>query len=575
MNRLASSRLLSLLPLLAACAMPVGEGDASSDAVRAAEQPLSAAERRERAALIRDLFAEQGITQGWLAAGLADAETMMTHCRYGETGYWERAGCSGPESAECGGPVLAGGGDGPCSLREGGLGMFQFDAGDFDETLAREGRGILSLEGNIRSAVRFVVDMVERSTYIPGVRSRADAIRWLNGVEGPDDPDFEAWVQTVTHYYNGCRPGRCSVYASRYDHYATNARNMWSEMGGAAFWTEAPVGAVDEDGLDPRVPPAEPMGPTVSDALGEHRGGCTTAGFATLSRQLAEHQGCLFPDHALVEVRHPNVRVASERVHLFFEAETAAALQRAAEEVPLTVTSGFRTVADQYALARRGGCPAVARPGSSWHQSGRAVDVANYGEARAAMERAGFRWYGAGDPVHFTGPGSDRRSRSVLAFQNLWNLNHPEDPIAEDGLWGPDTEARLRRAPMGGFPRTGCGCTPHCEGGVAVDASCGRMDCGGVTCVEEGGAARCAEVPTEAPGCDGLTTCLEHFGGLACFDEHEEVLACGHHGGGVACFDACGGAPDVCPEALACWRGGGGGACFRPERCGLEEAPEP
>ena len=67
MNRLASSRLLSLLPLLAACAMPVGEGDASSDAVRAAEQPLSAAERRERAALIRDLFAEQGITQGWLA----------------------------------------------------------------------------------------------------------------------------------------------------------------------------------------------------------------------------------------------------------------------------------------------------------------------------------------------------------------------------------------------------------------------------------------------------------------------------------------------------------------------------
>jgi hypothetical protein len=41
---------------------------------------------------------------------------------------------------------------------------------------------------------------------------------------------------------------------------------------------------------------------------------------------------------------------------------------------------------------------------------------------------------------------------SVLAFQRLWNRNHPEDPIAEDGRYGPQTEARLRSAPAEGFP---------------------------------------------------------------------------------------------------------------------------
>jgi hypothetical protein len=40
---------------------------------------------------------------------------------------------------------------------------------------------------------------------------------------------------------------------------------------------------------------------------------------------------------------------------------------------------------------------------------------------------------------------------SVLAFQRLWNLNRPEDPIDEDGIYGPQTEARLEASPIAGF----------------------------------------------------------------------------------------------------------------------------
>jgi hypothetical protein len=45
----------------------------------------------------------------------------------------------------------------------------------------------------------------------------------------------------------------------------------------------------------------------------------------------------------------------------------------------------------------------------------------------------------------------DLEGLSVLAFQRLWNRNHEGDRIAEDGDYGPQTEARLRMSPTGGF----------------------------------------------------------------------------------------------------------------------------
>lgn len=78
-----------------------------------------------------------------------------------------------PNSTSCGGgPVIAGASDGPCSAQQGGLGMFQFDGGNFTQTLARDGRDILlTLDGNIRHAVDFVVNIVNQE--VDGVDNRA------------------------------------------------------------------------------------------------------------------------------------------------------------------------------------------------------------------------------------------------------------------------------------------------------------------------------------------------------------------------------------------------------------------
>jgi hypothetical protein len=54
--------------------------------------------------------------------------------------------------------------------------------------------------------------------------------------------------------------------------------------------------------------------------------------------------------------------------------------------------------------------------------------------------------------VHFDHLASpDIRGADVLAFQRLWNRNAPDDPITEDGSYGPMTEARVMRAPAEGF----------------------------------------------------------------------------------------------------------------------------
>ena len=97
------------------------------------------AARRTRSEAIRDAAASRGMTTGVLLAGIAQVETGLSHC-------WSEAtwACQGPNSPSCGGgPVIAGAADGPCSLQEGGLGMFQFDGGTFDlETRRAEPRSL-------------------------------------------------------------------------------------------------------------------------------------------------------------------------------------------------------------------------------------------------------------------------------------------------------------------------------------------------------------------------------------------------------------------------------------------------
>jgi hypothetical protein len=148
------------------CAVPATDDTDDPDGVADTTSELSAAARRTRAGAIRDVAARSGVTNGALLAGVAQVETGLAHC-------WSEAtwNCKGPQSSFCGGPVVAGSFDGACSAQQGGLGMFQFDGGTYAQTLARDGAGILDLDGNISHAVDFLANIVIRD--VSGVNTRA------------------------------------------------------------------------------------------------------------------------------------------------------------------------------------------------------------------------------------------------------------------------------------------------------------------------------------------------------------------------------------------------------------------
>jgi len=219
--------LASILVSLQACAPPCIDPEPM---VRGQLTQLSLDERQEVSERIRAVIAERGITNPLLFAGIASAETHMAHC-------WRDAtwACQGPPSEDCdGGPVIAGAGDGPCEERRGGLGMFQFDAGTYDDTLAREGIRILSLDGSIEAAVDFVLDMVQRSVYVAAVFNEEDAIAWINQLR-PYDSDYDSWIQTVVRYYNGCNPERCGAWEDKIQNYDAHLIARYEELGDA-FW---------------------------------------------------------------------------------------------------------------------------------------------------------------------------------------------------------------------------------------------------------------------------------------------------------------------------------------------------
>lgn len=225
------SALLLAATALAACS----PSDSVSPEIGERRSSLTATERLERAEGIRDAAALAGLHNGLLLAGIAEAETGLAHC-------WSEAtwACQGPNSVDCnGGPLISGAADGPCDILQGGLGMFQFDAGTHSETLDREGDRILTIEGSTLAAIDFVANMVIQSRYLENIETRADAIAWMNTVR-PWNAGWDLWIKTVTHYYNGCNPDWCSVYDDRYDGYSAAGVRMLTQMGAETWFTRTP-----------------------------------------------------------------------------------------------------------------------------------------------------------------------------------------------------------------------------------------------------------------------------------------------------------------------------------------------
>jgi len=189
---------------------------------------------------------------------------------------------------------------------------------------------------------------------------------------------------------------------------------------------------------------------------------CTTASVDGLSRQIIAQARCIKPNAFVPLPSRPNLVIASQ-VFPYLELEARDRLLKALDAKPkvkMTINSALRTVAQQYLVWRwsatkRCGVPLATPPGRSNHEIGIALDIAEAGTWRPALEAQQFKWLGASDRVHFDYKGGGAppsgTATDVLAFQKLWNRNHPTDKINEDGRYSPAVEQRLRQAPPDGF----------------------------------------------------------------------------------------------------------------------------
>jgi len=187
---------------------------------------------------------------------------------------------------------------------------------------------------------------------------------------------------------------------------------------------------------------------------------CSTAVVLELSRQIAGEVGCMAPGQLVSFAEGNGIEFAGAAVLPYLSEVARADLLDAVAAGggrPLQLTSVYRTVAQQYLLYRwyqlgRCGIAVAATPGTSNHESGRAIDVSNHAAWIADLGATGWAHDVPGDDVHFDHARSpDLRGTDVLAFQRLWNRNHASTPIDEDGAYGPMTAMALARAPAEGF----------------------------------------------------------------------------------------------------------------------------
>ncbi len=226
----------------------------------------------------------------------------------------------------------------------------------------------------------------------------------------------------------------------------------------------APLGPDEEapftapDGMSAMMPAA---GTKVGDLVGSTL--CTTTVVLGLAQQIADRMACA-PSSGFVHFSADAELIFVGTAILPYLDQAGLADLRAAAHAAgsIHITSIFRTVPQQYLLyqwklAGRCGIAAAATPGKSNHESGRAVDAQDWSARTAVLGTHGWAHDVPGDDVHFDHTASpDQRGLDVFAFQQLWNENHPEDPIDEDGVYGPQTEARVKLSPADGFAVAGC-----------------------------------------------------------------------------------------------------------------------
>jgi hypothetical protein len=203
--------------------------------------------------------------------------------------------------------------------------------------------------------------------------------------------------------------------------------------------------------------------------------GCETSPVRGLDQQLIDEVNTIVPN-ALVSIEDLDVELIGSSVWSLLQLPAKEALGRAIAErgEKLQVNSGYRPIAGQFVLFQNASeCGFTVAPvGSSNHQSGLALDIEDNAGWRPFLERHGWQWFGDDDPVHFDfiQGGQDIRSTAILAFQRLWNRSNPNDRIAEDGLYGEQTDIRLGNSPAEGF-------APPVNGGLPLQPGTYFLKC--------------------------------------------------------------------------------------------------
>ena len=185
--------------------------------------------------------------------------------------------------------------------------------------------------------------------------------------------------------------------------------------------------------------------------------GCTTSVCRTLDKQIiAELQ--VLTNNKLVAIRPRNGLVFAENLHAYLDESAEATLGKLNYSKNLYLNSCYRTVAQQLILYQNAeSCGLVAaKPGTSNHQSGLAIDINDSHYWKGQLSDLGWNKLGSFDDMHFDFPGVDLRRLSIKAFQVLANKNNYV--LDTDGELGAKTLHALKNAPCEGFEH---GLTPR------------------------------------------------------------------------------------------------------------------
>jgi hypothetical protein len=234
---------LWILPAFASlgCASPIENMNEMTDEeiTQSFDDALTSSQKKSVSNHIKDVAAARGLTNSVLFAGVPNHETGLVQC-------WKDAtwACQGPHSDYCGGPVIAGSGDGPCSHKQGGLGMYQLDGGTFSQTFATYGKDIVELDPQIDKGVDVIVDKVWHCPNTPHYDNEAAVITWLNEAK-PGTAKYEVFLSAMAYCYNGTPPGSSNFQKMR-SNYRAGVQKL-EDAFGKSYWATAEI---------PKAPPA-------------------------------------------------------------------------------------------------------------------------------------------------------------------------------------------------------------------------------------------------------------------------------------------------------------------------------